>query len=256
VTRTVAAAVVAVLVLLLVAVLLDDGPRTGVLSVGEAPTGPPAPQVTAPTADPGSTPRPAGCRYVVAGEAARPVLPPSREPGPEPRLAMLLRTGVGDLDLVLDAEAAPCAVHSLRHLALAGFYDDTPCHRLADRGIFVLQCGDPTGTGRGGPGYLFAEEALAGATYPRGTVAMVNGGPDTTGSQFFLVYDDSPLPAQYTPVGSIGDAGLAVLDTVAAAGTQPPGDTGLTPPLLPVQVLDVVVTPLEQLPDDEHHPDE
>jgi peptidyl-prolyl cis-trans isomerase B (cyclophilin B) len=163
---------------------------------------------------------------------------------------VVLRTSVGDIDLVLDAEQAPCAVHSLRHLAAAGFYTDTPCHRLVDAGIFALQCGDPTGTGSGSPGYRFAEEALDDAAYLRGTVAMVNSGPGTTGSQFFLVYDDSPLPAQYTPVGTVGEAGLAVLDAVAAAGTGPPDADGGTPPLLPVQVLSVEVTPLDEPPDE------
>jgi peptidyl-prolyl cis-trans isomerase B (cyclophilin B) len=102
----------------------------------------------------------------------------------------------------------------------------------------------PHGTGSGSPGYRFAEEALDDAAYLRGTVAMVNSGPGTTGSQFFLVYDDSPLPAQYTPVGLIGAAGLAVLDQVAAAGPGPLGESGGTPPLLPVQILAVDVTPL------------
>jgi peptidyl-prolyl cis-trans isomerase B (cyclophilin B) len=185
-----------------------------------------------------------GCRYILDGEPARPVLPPGPPRDDDPALALLVRTTAGDVDLVLDQQAAPCAVNSLRHLAQAGFYDDTPCHRLVDGGIFVLQCGDPTGTGRGGPGYRFAEEALAEARYPRGTVAMVNNGPATTGSQFFLVYDDSPLPAQYTPVGTIGEAGLAVLDAVAAAGAGPVDADGGTPPAVPVQVTQVEVAPL------------
>jgi peptidyl-prolyl cis-trans isomerase B (cyclophilin B) len=236
--------VAGVLLLLLVAVVVDDGPRSGVLTVQGAPTDPPSRTPTpSRVAMPTSSTAPDACRYVLAGEPVRAVLPPVADPAPEPAVRMVLRTSVGDIDVLLDGVAAPCAVHSLRHLAAAGFYDDTPCHRLVDRGIFVLQCGDPTGTGQGGPGYRFAEEALADAIYPRGTVAMVNSGPASTGSQFFLVYDDSPLPPQYTPVGTIGADGLAVLDRVAAAGAGPVGPSGLTPPLVPVQVLGVDVTP-------------
>lgn len=239
-----------VLLLLVLAILVDDGPRTGVISVQGEPTGEPGtPASPSPEPTPSGSPEPESCRYVIAGEPARPVLPPGREPGPEPAFAALLRTSVGDVDLLLDAESAPCAVHSLLHLAGAGFYADTPCHRLVDRGIFVLQCGDPTGTGQGGPGYRFAEEALDGAAYPRGTVAMVNSGPDTTGSQFFLVYDDSPLPAQYTPVGTIGAAGLTVLDAVAAVGAGAVTPAGSTPPLVAVQVLALDLTPLAEPPD-------
>lgn len=233
--------------LLAVAVAIDSGPRTGVLSVQSEPTDSPSPTPSPPPSAP-ATAEPAGCTYVLAGPPVRPVLPPGAEPLDEPAVEVLLRTSVGDIDLVLDAEAAPCAVHSLTHLAAAGFYDGTPCHRLVDRGIFALQCGDPTGTGRGGPGYRFAEEGLEAASYPRGTVAMVNSGPGTTGSQFFLVHRDSPLPAQYSPVGTIGAGGLAVLDTVAAAGAGPVDANGGTPPLLPVTLLDVEATPLEDLP--------
>ena len=234
------------LVLLLVAILLDDGPRGAApdsASLTEASAEPPPT-----TAAPSASPAPATCTYLPDGAPARPVGLPPAEPPPEPAYAMLLRTSVGDLDVVLDAEQAPCTVHSLRWLAEAGFYDDTPCHRLVDAGIFVLQCGDPTGTGSGSPGYRFAEEALEEATYRRGTVAMANSGPGTTGSQFFLVYADSPLPAQYTPVGTVGAAGLAVLDAVAAAGAGPVNDSGATPPVTPVQLLDVEVTPLPTPP--------
>lgn len=238
---------VGVLVLLGVAVAFDPGPRTGVLSVQGEPTGSASP-TPSPTPSPTTTVQPASCTYVLAGPPARPVLPPGPEPLEEPAVEVLLRTSVGDVDLVLDAEAAPCAVHSLTHLAAAGFYDGTPCHRLVDRGIFALQCGDPSGTGRGGPGYRFAEEGVQEARYPRGTVAMVNSGPDTTGSQFFLVHQDSPLPAQYSPVGTIGDGGLAVLDTVAAAGAGPVDANGGTPPLLPVTLLDIEATPVADLP--------
>ena len=123
----------------------------------------------------------------------------------------------------MDAAKAPCTVNSLRSLAHFSYFDKTVCHRLTSQSIFVLQCGDPSGDGTGGPGYRFADENLEGATYPRGTVAMANSGPGTNGSQFFLVYKDSQLPPDYTPFGRI-TAGLDVIDKVAAAGSTPPGD--------------------------------
>ena len=122
------------------------------------------------------------------------------------------------------------------------YFDDTPCHRLTTAGISVLQCGDPTGTGRGGPGYTFADENLEGASYPRGTVAMANGGPDTNGSQFFLVYADTQLPPSYTPFGTI-TKGLDVLEQVAEAGSDDSSGTGDGKPKLTVQITTAKVTP-------------
>jgi peptidyl-prolyl cis-trans isomerase B (cyclophilin B) len=142
---------------------------------------------------------------------------------------------------LLEAEA-PCTVNSFASLAQQRYYADTPCHRLVTSGIFVLQCGDPTGMGTGGPGYAYEDENLEGATYPRGTVAMANAGPGTNGSQFFLVFQDSQLPPAYTPFGTITE-GLDILDTVAASGAAPPGPGGNTAPNLPVQISDVTVAP-------------
>ena len=119
--------------------------------------------------------------------------------------------------------SAPTTVGTLAWLANEGFYNNTSCHRLTTQGIFVLQCGDPAGNGSGGPGFTFADENLptAGAdgtyVYPRGTVAMANRGPNTNSSQFFLVYQDSPLPPDYAVWGQITE-GLDVLDNVASAG--------------------------------------
>ena len=134
-----------------------------------------------------------------------------------------LATSCGNVVVELDGAAAPAAVASFVTLAQEDFFAGTPCHRLTTQGIFVLQCGDPSGDGTGGPGYRFADENLEGATYPAGTVAMANSGPGTNGSQFFLVYKDSQLPPDYTPFGRITQ-GLEVLDEVAAAGSTPPGD--------------------------------
>ena len=138
-----------------------------------------------------------------------------------------LTTTAGDLTLTLDGAAAPQAVASFVTLAQDGYFDDTSCHRLTTErdGIFVLQCGDPTGTGTGGPGYFFGpiENAPADDVYPAGTVAMARMGddPQSMGSQFFLVYQDSTIPSDraggYTVFGTI-TAGMDVLQDVADAG--------------------------------------
>jgi peptidyl-prolyl cis-trans isomerase B (cyclophilin B) len=136
---------------------------------------------------------------------------------------MTIRTNRGDVTVDLRVRETPCTVNSLAFLARAGYFDGIACHRLTTQGIFVVQCGDPTGTGVGSPGYTFPDEALEGVTYPAGTVAMANAGPDTNGSQFFLVYDDTQLDANYTVFGRITD-GIDVLKAVAAGGAEPAAD--------------------------------
>ncbi len=121
---------------------------------------------------------------------------------------------------------APCTTFSFRFLAQRSYFTGTHCHRLTLQGIYVLQCGDPTGTGSGGPGYRFNDENLAGATYPAGTVAMANAGPNTNGSQFFFVWKNTTLAPDYTPFGRVV-AGMDVLRKIAAAGDDSqngPGD--------------------------------
>jgi peptidyl-prolyl cis-trans isomerase B (cyclophilin B) len=120
-------------------------------------------------------------------------------------------------------------VASFSFLAQEGFFDGTPCHRLTTSGIYVLQCGDPTGTGTGGPGYSIPlENAPADETYPAGTLAMARSAePDSGGSQFFVVYEDTRLPAPgYTVFGRV-TSGLDLLEDLAAAGADDangPGD--------------------------------
>ncbi|MFD3595713.1 peptidylprolyl isomerase [Nocardia sp. NPDC058640] len=136
-----------------------------------------------------------------------------------------LETTCGTVTVELDAAAAPRTVNSFAFLAGEGYFDHTRCHRLTTQGIFVLQCGDPTASGMGGPGYKFGDENLAGAVYPAGTVAMANAGPGTNGSQFFLVYRDTQLPPNYTPFGTITQ-GLDAITTVANAGVAGGGADG------------------------------
>jgi peptidyl-prolyl cis-trans isomerase B (cyclophilin B) len=149
---------------------------------------------------------------------------------------VMFKTNNGDIPVTLDRAKAPCTVQSIEHLVKSKFYDNTPCHRLVSSDNFkVLQCGDPTGQGNGGPGYTIPDEKPTdlqaapvgqGATiYPRGVIAMANtGAPNSGGSQFFMVFADTFLPPEYTIVGTIGEVGLAVLDKIGAEGVDPATD--------------------------------
>lgn len=155
-----------------------------------------------------------------------------------------LDTTCGKVTLELDPAKAPHTVNSFAFLAGKKYFDHTKCHRLTTKGIFVLQCGDPTGSGSGGPGYELKDEnlkdaAVAKGTYPKGTVAMANAGANTGGSQFFLVYKDSPLPPNYTPFGKI-TGGMDVLEKIAAAGDQTGAGDG--PPNATVVIDSFTVT--------------
>lgn len=145
----------------------------------------------------------------------------------------------GSLTIELDRATAPCTVGSFAFLSEAGFYDDTPCHRLTSSPtLSVLQCGDPSGTGGGGPGYSYADETEPDMVYPAGTVAMANAGPDTNGSQFFLVYADSSLPPDYTVFGTVTE-GLDVLTGIAGKGTDSGARDGA--PADPVTISSVTI---------------
>jgi peptidyl-prolyl cis-trans isomerase B (cyclophilin B) len=151
-------------------------------------------------------------------------------------------TNCGTIVVNLDGKNAPHTVNSFAFLAGKHYFDNTPCHRLTTSGIFVLQCGDPTGSGSGGPGYTIPDENLKGATYPAGTVAMANTGqPHTGGSQFFFVYADTPLPPQYTPFGHV-TTGLDVLQAIAKAGSDDSNGSGDGAPKQAVTIESFTVT--------------
>ena len=196
----------------------------------------------------------ADCQYPASREPASKQVqrPPSGRVPTEPAaVAATMATDRGSIGLTLDYAKSPCTANSFASLAKQGYFDGTACHRLTTSpSLQVLQCGDPTGNGTGGPGYQFADEYPAslypfGASarnpvaYPRGTLAMANAGSNTNGSQFFLVYADSQLPPAYTVFGRIDDAGLGVLDTVAQAGVQGGGQDGA--PATPVTITSVRV---------------
>jgi peptidyl-prolyl cis-trans isomerase B (cyclophilin B) len=166
------------------------------------------------------------CDYIKSGTAARKVTLPPATPDWSATYQATIATNRGNIVIDLLNSKATCTVGSFVHLAEQKYFSNTDCHRLTTTGIYVLQCGDPTGTGQGTPGYGFANENLAGAKYTPGTVAMANTGqPNSNGSQFFLVYKNSPLPASYTPFGKITQ-GLSVVSDIAKAGSDNSNGSG------------------------------
>lgn len=144
-----------------------------------------------------------------------------------------MRTTAGDLVIALNAGTTPITVKNFVDLAEKKFYENVIFHRVIKG--FMIQGGDPTGTGTGGPGYKFADEPFTGE-YTRGTVAMANSGPDTNGSQFFIMHADTPLPKDYVIFGKV-TSGIETVDKIATAPTGP-GDR----PTNPVKILSVEIT--------------
>ena len=159
------------------------------------------------------------CTYTKSGDAAKPNnLPNGSNLSTQGTVSVTLKTNDGDIPLTLDRSLAPCAVNSFVSLSSQGYYDNTSCHRLSTSGLQMLQCGDPKGDGTGGPGYKFDDEVWPSLKYGRGYLAMANSGPNTNGSQFFLVFGDAQLQPNYTVFGTISEAGLKVIDDIARAG--------------------------------------
>lgn len=158
------------------------------------------------------------------------------------KASITFTTNQGEIVIETTPSLAPLTVNAIAALAQKNYFDNTICHRLTTEGIFVLQCGDPTGTGTGGPGFNIPDENLPQPTennYPAGTVAMANAGPGTSGSQFFLVYQDTTLDPYYTIWGSI-TSGLDILQTIASAGVVDGGADGA--PLTGVTIESTKVT--------------
>ncbi len=148
-------------------------------------------------------------------------------------------TNFGSLTIELDPTKAPLTVNSFVTLARYHYFDGTECHRAIPG--FVVQCGDPTATGRGGPGYQFPDELAAAGVYQIGSLAMANSGPDTNGSQFFIITGDdgASLPPQYTLFGQVTeglDSTVPALDAVAN-----PSSNGV-PPLETITIESVTIT--------------
>jgi peptidyl-prolyl cis-trans isomerase B (cyclophilin B) len=211
---------------------------------------------------PAQEPAPTSAPAAALGDCTFTATPgePAAKPAPVPTVTkantsgtvnVTLQTNRGAIPVTLDRAKAPCTVESFLSLTKAGFYTGSPCHRLTTGDyLSVLQCGDPTGTGTGGPGYtvndekpsdlLPSEKSPGTVTYSRGLLAMANTGqPNSGGSQFFLVYKDSTLKPDYTVFGSISEEGLGVLDKIAADGLAD-GAQGDGKPRQPVTIQNVI----------------
>jgi peptidyl-prolyl cis-trans isomerase B (cyclophilin B) len=211
-----------------------------------------SPSVTAPpaaTASPSVSPS-AGplaamvggkCIYTASGTAAKKVSVPPAKPNTKAKYQATIKTNRGTIVVDLLNSKAPCTVNSFVSLADQKYFNSTPCPRVTTTGIYVLQCGDPTGTGSGGPGYQFYTENLTGAKYPAGTLAMARAQSfDSNGSQFFVVYKNTPLPPSYTPFGTVV-SGLNILQNVAKAGSDNSNPAGGGHPKQNVEIESVTI---------------
>jgi cyclophilin family peptidyl-prolyl cis-trans isomerase len=148
----------------------------------------------------------------------------------------VLKTALGDITIKLHTDETPITVNNFVFLAKEKFYDNVIFHRTIPG--FMIQGGDPTGTGMGGPGYRFNDEPFTGE-YKRGIVAMANAGPDTNGSQFFIMHADAGLPKNYVIFGEV-TSGMEVVDKIATAPTEPGGEG--SKPVTPIEIRTVEVT--------------
>jgi peptidyl-prolyl cis-trans isomerase B (cyclophilin B) len=228
---------VVVVVVVVIAVTHDHG-STSAASSGSASASPsPSTVTTTKTSGP--------CGYAGADLKANPNLkntgfPPDPKPTPTKTVLADFTTNRGLIQVSMNGKAAPCMVQSIAYLIGKKFYDNTPCPRSVNSGIFVVQCGDPSGTGSGGPSYTVKDENLAAAAYTAGTVAMANGGPDTNGSQFFFITKDSSkgLQKSYTVIGHV-TKGLDILQKVANGGDDGSNQAGGGKPKLPLNFTTV-----------------
>jgi peptidyl-prolyl cis-trans isomerase B (cyclophilin B) len=234
--------VVVAVVLLVTAPWQSNAPAPAATTAADAAQDVPTDPAPVP-ARPTTLPATVDCSYPTGSEqASKPVNPPAQTTGVSAQgtASAALTTSAGDIGLTLDRALAPCTVNSFVSLAQQGYFDGTTCHRLTTSpGLQVLQCGDPSGTGSGGPGYSFADETFPEITYGRGLLAMANAGPNTNGSQFFMIYGNAQLSPDYTVFGTIDATGLQTLDTVGAGGTTSGSGDGA--PTTPVDIQSVTV---------------
>ena len=174
--------------------------------------------------------------------AAKENEPPSSAPTVAGEVTATVATTIGDMTFTLDADKAPCTVNSFVSLAQQNYFNGTHCHRMTTQGIFVLQCGDPTASGTGGPGYTIPDELDGSEAYPAGTLAMAKtSAPDSGGSQFFIVYEDTQLPPDYTVFGTVDDATVAAIADVASQGTDDSNGPGDGAPKQDVEIETVTI---------------
>lgn len=181
------------------------------------------------------------CAYTSSPPAARSVGMPPTTPASTATYQATIVTNRGNVVIDLLNSKATCTVNSFVYLAAKNYFSNTTCHRLTTGSLSVLQCGDPTGKGTGGPGYGFANENTTGATYQAGTVAMAHSSlPNSNGSQFFVVYKNSTLSPNYTPFGKVV-TGLGIIQSVAQAGSDNANGSGDGHPKEPVVIERVTI---------------
>ena len=197
-------------------------PSGGQAAAASSPAATPSSAASAPASSPAAAAAPVAepathCSYVSDPPAARNVGTPPATPDSTAVYQATIHTNRGDIVINLLNSKATCTVNSFVYLASKNYFSNTECQRLTTSGLFVLQCGDPTGTGEGGPGYKFDDENLAGAKYTAGTVAMANAGPNTNGSQFFITVAPTQwLTGKHTVFGEVVE-GYDVVEKISKA---------------------------------------
>lgn len=192
---------------------------------------------SAKTVNPPAAPSNAGNEQQTLNVQDRKLSPPSMQIDQSKTYTATLATTEGNIVVQLDAADTPITVNNFVYLANQHFYDSTIFHRVIKG--FMIQGGDPTGTGMGGPGYSFNDEPFHGS-YTRGTVAMANAGPNTNGSQFFIMQADVPLQPNYVIFGHVTE-GMDVVDAIANAPVQASANGELSKPVVPVTVESVTI---------------
>ncbi|MCH2508083.1 MAG: peptidylprolyl isomerase [Dehalococcoidia bacterium] len=163
--------------------------------------------------------------------------PPSMSINPDSEISAIINTSSGQIKINFFPSDAPITVNNFVFLAKEGYYDDVIFHRVVEG--FMIQGGDPTGTGMGGPGYTFPDEPVS-RDYLRGTMAMANAGPNTNGSQFFIMHKNGGLPKNYTIFGEVVE-GIDVVDTIANLEVSMSGSGEMSKPVNPTKILDIAI---------------
>jgi len=196
---------------------------------------------TVAVAAPTKKPAPVICKPTNAkAHTVKNITPPEVKP-PFKNRTFTFTTNCGDIVIQANGKGAPITVTALAALANGGFYNKTFCHRLVTDEIYVLQCGDPTGTGRGGPNFTYRDENLpqaVEANYPAGTVAMANSGANTNGSQFFIVYEDTSMNPNYTIWGRV-IKGLEIVKAIAKEGVVDGTSNGMPKQMIAIEKVRV-----------------
>lgn len=196
---------------------------------------------TVAVAAPTKKPAPVICKPTNAkAHTVKNITPPEVKP-PFKNRTFTFTTNCGDIVIQANGKGAPITVTALAALANGGFYNKTFCHRLTTDEIYVLQCGDPTGTGRGGPNFTYRDENLpqaVEANYPAGTVAMANNGANTNGSQFFIVYEDTSMNPNYTIWGRV-IKGLEIVKAIAKEGVVDGTSNGMPKQMIAIEKVRV-----------------